>query len=263
MWTTLQTIGGITLARDDMFTLAGVSGGKVRGCWAIATATKHTAGLLTEDWPPAVGLITASARQSPQAQIVAAIAAVLGVPCRCHMPTGAHTPEMDTVVADGGAVVQHRPGYNNVLIARALADVATRPGWRYIPFGMAHPLAVNATRSAVPPIPDHVRRVVIPMGSGVSAAGVLHGLRDQGWGGPVLGVRVGADPTPHLDKHAPRDWRSTVTIVPASVPYTKHVTASIGAVELDPHYEAKCAEFLRPGDLFWIVGKRKRYETKP
>lgn len=32
---------------------------------------------------------------------------------------------------------------------------------------------------------------------------------------------------------------------------------TIGNVELDKIYEAKCIPFLKEGDLLWIVGKRK------
>ena len=30
----------------------------------------------------------------------------------------------------------------------------------------------------------------------------------------------------------------------------------LGGLALDPYYEAKCVPYLRPGDLFWVVGRR-------
>jgi len=38
--------------------------------------------------------------------------------------------------------------------------------------------------------------------------------------------------------------------------YHHPVEASLGGLALDPYYEAKCVPYLRPGDLFWVVGRR-------
>jgi len=241
--------GSMWLKRDDHYRIAGICGGKVRACWHLATRQRYA------------GLITASARQSPQAQIVARLAAKLGIPARLHMPTGAHTPEMRDVLAHGGEIIQHKAGYNNVLICRANYDCDQRPGWCPIPFGMDHPAAMQCTRGEVKSLAPYrkvVRRVVVPVGSGMTLAGVLWGLDDLNWTPPVLGVVVGADPTKRLDHHAPPFWRQRhgLRLVPAGVPYHTHVAADIGGVGLDPVYEAKCVPYLRDGDLFWIVGKR-------
>lgn len=262
----IEQHGDIWLKRDDLFAIAGVRGGKVRACWHLATRDRTPgAGLLPVTvLPPAEGLITASARKSPQAQIVARLAHHLGIPARCHMPQGAKTEEMLDMEAHGGELIQHRAGYNNVIIRRALDDHRERPTWRYIPFGMEHADAMACTRAQVTKLPQGVRRVVICLGSGMSAAGVLWGLRDTGQDIPMVGVRIGADPTKRLDKFAPRDWRSRMEIVDVTdtVPYHASVDAHVGTVLLDPHYEAKCFEQLRPNDLFWVVGIRATEATK-
>lgn len=247
--TPVEKVDGVFVKRDDNFVIAGIAGGKVRACWALAT--RGTA-------PPALGLITASARRSPQAQIVARLAQRLGIPARCHMPEGESTDEMLDVVAHGGTIVQHRAGYNNVLIARAMADAATLPGWRYIPFGMESRVAVGCTSDQVDNIPDGVRRIIIPVGSGMSAAGVLRGLVQRGRRLPVLGVRVGADPTKRLWRFGPFGWPELLTLVDVTgrIPYHTQVEASIGGIHLDPIYEAKCLEYVTRGDLLWVVGHR-------
>lgn len=256
--TPIEVHNGIYLKRDDLFEIAGVYGGKVRACWELATRTTERRGLLECELPPALGLITASARKSPQAKIVARIAHKLGIPARCHMPQGAMTDEMVDVFACGGEIVQHKAGYNNVITSRAKDDVAGHPGWRYVPFGMESSLAVTCTRQQVADIPSKAARIVVCVGSGMSAAGVLHGLQDIGASTPVLGVCVGADPTRRLDKFAPSKWRTAMELVNVvdTIPYHIAVIASVGGVGLDPYYEAKCAKYLRPGDLFWIVGNR-------
>lgn len=238
--------------RDDMYAYAGIRGGKVRSCRAIAAAGVAGA-----------ALVTASARKSPQMQIVARIAARLGVPCRCHTASGATTPEMADAAAHGAVVVQWRPGYNSVICARAVADVSDYGG-TYVPFGMECMTAIRQTAGQVANLPfGEFKRIVVVMGSGMTACGILSGLLQCGRGNiPVLGVRIGADPRRRLANWAPPFSLGMLDVVSSPHPYTKAVAVSIGGVLLNPHYEAKCVEFLKPGDLFWIVGIRAGLEDK-
>lgn len=260
--TPIQQVGDILLKRDDLFEMAGIRGGKVRACYHLTTLRET----------PAEGLITASARKSPQAQIVARIAAHLGIPARCHMPTGQVTEEMEDMLAHGAELVQHKAGYNNVIISRAKQDAAQRPAWQYIPFGMEHREAVRCTRNQVHSIEHEVKvnglpmpkRIIIPIGSGMSAAGVLHGLRDRRLNIPVIGVRVGADPAKRLNTWAPFGWRAMMKIIDVTdrIPYHQQVEAKVGDVLLDPIYEAKCLEYVGRHDLLWCVGIRATASTK-
>ena len=246
-----KTNDGMFLKRDDLYSFNGVYGGKVRTCRAIASTTK-------------VGLITAGARKSPQMQIVARIAAALGLQARCHTACGEYTAEMVDSRMEGAEIIQHKPGHNSVIINRAYKDFKEHElaGWAYVPFGMECPEAVKANRRQVENIswyPNEIKRVVIVLGSGMSASGVLHGMRDWGMDNiPVLGIQIGADPVRRLDRWAPMGWRNMLEIkdITETVPYAEAVDARIEGVVLDPHYEAKCVPFLRKGDLFWIVGAR-------
>jgi 1-aminocyclopropane-1-carboxylate deaminase/D-cysteine desulfhydrase-like pyridoxal-dependent ACC family enzyme len=117
--------------------------------------------------------------------------------------------------------------------------------------------AVDQTRGQVMNLPDDIHRIVVPIGSGMSAAGVLWGLADHHLSVPVLGVVIGADPTRRLDRFAPPTWRMIMGLVPAGLDYHAEVRdATIGGVHLDGVYEAKCLPFLAAGDLLWIVGRR-------
>jgi hypothetical protein len=241
--TPLEKHGAVWFKRDDQFAIAGVAGGKVRTCWALAKG--------------AVGLVTAGSRASPQVNIVAHIAKKLGIPCRVHVPAGELSPELLSAQAAGAEVVQHRPGYNTVIVARAREDAAAR-GWTEIPFGMECEEAVRQTASQVGVLPKRARRIVIPVGSGMSLAGVLHGLKAARSDLPVVGVVVGADPTERLDRYAPPDWRSRVTLVRSEVDYHDDAPVTeLEGVTLDPIYEAKCIPFVAPGDLLWVVGIRE------
>jgi Pyridoxal-phosphate dependent enzyme len=245
--------GGIWAKRDDLYERAGVNGGKVRTCWTLAQG--------------APGLVTAGARQSPQAVIVSRVARELGIPCRVHMPSGAETPESKAATEAGAEVVRHTPGYNSVIIARAHEDAALR-GWREIPFGMECPEAVAGTAEQVGNLPwGGFGRIVVPIGSGMSLAGILSGLkvaREEGrrihdldvGAAAVRGIMVGADPRRRLDKWAP-NWKFAVAIEEAEGDYhTPAAVTEYAGMDLDPYYEAKCIPFLRRGDLLWVVGRR-------
>lgn len=242
--TPVERHGDVWFKRDDLFSIAGVSGGKVRACAALAQG--------------ADGLVTAGSRGSPQVNIVAHIAQALGVPCRGHVPSGELHAEVVAARAAGAGIVQHRPGYNTVLIARAKAD-ADVFGWRYVPFGMECREAVTLTAGQVANLPRSSRRLVVAVGSGMSLAGILHGFDAAGWHLPVLGVVVGADPTKRLDRYAPRWWRdpAAVQLVRPDTGYAKPAANrrfAAGGPLLDPVYEAKCLPYLAAGDVFWLVG---------
>lgn len=239
--TPVEAFGEVWAKRDDLYRIAGVPGGKVRTCWALAQG--------------APGLVTAGSRASPQVNIVAHIARRLGVPCRVHTPQGELSPEVLMAQAAGAEVIQHKAGYNNVIVARAREDAQAR-GWREIPFGMECQEAVEQTRRQVADLPAGVRRVVVPVGSGMSLAGILWGLADAGLEIPVLGIVVGADPAKRLDKFAPPGWRDRAELRPAGMDYHAACADSLPGLSLDPHYEAKCVKHLNPGDLFWVVGVR-------
>lgn len=247
--TPIEWVGNVWLKRDDKFAIGGSRGGKVRTCLRLAVEAQARG---------ATVLVTAGSRQSPQVNIVATIAATLGMAAECHVPEGDMTPELEAAVAQGATLVRHKPGYNSVIVARA-RESARRPGYAEIPFGMETPLAVDCTKWQVANVPlDKVRRLVVPVGSGMTLAGVLAGLALREYGGApeVVGVVVGADPTDRLDRYAP-EWRKRCQLVRSDLDYHTHApTTRIGDVDLDPVYEAKCLPFLEDGDLLWIVGCR-------
>lgn len=240
----------VWIKRDDRYVVAGQAGGKVRSCLAII-----------HDHPRGLPLVTASARVSPQQLIVASLGQLLAREVHLHVPASSKPSEtLDRARALGLEmglhIHEHRPGHNSVIAARARQQAAAE-GWVHIPFGMETWAAVNQTAHQVVNLPDAIERLVVPVGSGMSLAGILQGMMVRGVNIPVLGVMVGADPTRRLDKYAPYFWRQMVDLVPAGSDY--HVRAeytSFAGIELDPYYEAKAAAHLQPGDCLWIVGNR-------
>lgn len=241
--TAVQFVGGMWFKRDDSFTIGTAgNGGKVRTCWGLAQG--------------ATGLVTAGSRASPQVNIVAGIAQLLGIPCEVHTPSGKIGAEVQMAVDAGAKLVQHKAGHNPVIIARA-REAAEANAWREIPFGMECQAAVDATRKQVANLPGGILRLVVPVGSGMSLAGILWGLKDCGRKIPVLGVVVGADPKKRLEQYAPKDWADTVTLVKSEVDYHDEApTTEVHGIKLDPIYEAKCIPYLKEGDCMWVVGRR-------
>lgn len=264
--TPIEKRDDIWIKRDDKFNIAGVPGGKVRTCWHLAQGAK--------------GLVTAGSRSSPQVNIVAHIAHHLDIPCRVHTPQGELSPEVQAAKNMGAEVIQHKAGYNSVIIARARED-AKKQGWTEIPFGMDCWEAITQTRSQVKNIPDGVKRIVIPVGSSMSLSGLLHGLLDEALDIPVVGVVVGADPEERLNRYAPiedeyvsafasgkqnlrhKSWTDMVTLVRSPLDYHTPYRDNVWrGITLDPVYEAKCIPFLEPNDLFWIVGIRQTMQCE-
>lgn len=243
-YTPLEEHGGFLVKRDDLWQVAGVGGGKSRAAWHLAQG--------------APGVVTAGARQSPQVAIVSSIAQRLGIPCQVHVPEGADTPEIEVARNAGAEVVKHKFGRNSVIVARA-REAAEQTGYRLIPFGMECEGAIEQTASQIGNLPKDIKRLVVPVGSAMSLAGILRGLERAGRLGefPILGVSVGADPTKRLNKWAPAFWEQHVEIVKSDYPYEEGADITkLGDLELDPIYESKCIPFLREGDILWVVGKR-------
>ena len=244
----------VQVKRDDLYSFAGVRGGKVRTCRALAQ-TAVDQGFK--------GLVTAGARSSPQAVIVAAIARYYGLVCHIHMPTGELSTQGKIAQEMGAKIIQHYPGHNSVIIARAREDGVTNHLFE-IPFGVECDEAVNQTAAQCENLPyGSFARIVVPVGSGMSLAGIIQGVRKfdkNGMGIPIVGVIVGADPVKRLNRYAPSMWRYQTTLVHSEYKYSDQVIKSItttGPVLLDPIYEAKAYQFVKHDDLFWIVGVRE------
>lgn len=240
--TPIERHGDLWLKRDDLFMVGGAQGGKARTCWKLARG--------------ATGLVTAGSRASPQVNIVARVAAKLGVPCSCHTPSGQLSfPLLEARDQFGAKVTQYKAGYNSVIIARAHAD-AVKTGWKEIPFGMECREAVEQTALQYKEIPKDVCRIVVPVGSGMSLAGVVHGMLRTNRTIPIVGVVVGASPLGRLNRWLPFNFKR-IRLLNSEFNYDQSYPKPLFRdVVLDPIYEAKCIPFLEPGDLLWVVGIR-------
>lgn len=240
--TPVEKYGNIYIKRDDLFEISGVRGGKARTCQVLCNRAN-------------VGITTAGSRFSPQINIVAHIAKDMGLPFVAHTPMGKLSAEILEAQELGAKIIQHKAGYNSVIIKRC-HDFAIANGYTEIPFGMECTEAVAQTKNQVANIPLNIKRIVMPVGSGMSLCGVLYGLKENNINIPVLGIVVGSSPIKRLNKYAPAGWENMVTLIKSNKKYHEGVSASAEGIDFDPIYEAKCIKHLLPGDLLWIVGLR-------
>jgi len=237
--TPIEKYNSIYVKRDDLFIFKNVCGGKVRSALALCKDAK--------------GLVTAGSRYSPQVKIIAEIANDMKIPFHAHIPFGSLTEETQFAIDKGALLFPCKPGFNNAIIGRAKKD-AINTGYTYIPFGMECFESIQQTADQVVDIPNGVKRIVVPIGSGMSFLGIAQGLLKLKSTTPLIGIQVGANPISRFNKF--NIQYEKYTIIKSSVEYSTKIRAFIDDIELDPIYEAKCLEFLQPGDLLWIVGKR-------
>lgn len=252
--TPVHEAGGFFFKRDDLFDLGGANGGKAR---ALAV-------LLLEgpERPEGTVIVTCCSRQSPHQERVALACRALGLRARIHIPAGESTPETLAAEQAGAEIVRHDHGRLSVLKARANQDAAENRGL-LVPWAMEHEAAVAATAAQVKNIPKSVKRVVVPTGSGMTLAGILHGLEAEGRTDvKVLAVSVGAGWRERVHRFGPVGYEARVEEAKSPLRYEQFApSATLAGIKLDPQYEAKCIPFMQPGDLLWCVGSRQ--DTDP
>lgn len=108
-------------------------------------------------------------------------------------------------------------------------------------------------------VPSDVRRVLIPTGSGLIAAGVLAGLA----GRKLKVVAISSSTMAHADDIIANAQKLTNKKLPnfelirTRTRYEQYVIAQLpDKTPLDPFYAAKLIDYIRPGDLLWLTGLR-------
>lgn len=243
-----KTQTNIYLKRDDKFKINGVCGGKARSAYQIIINGINNG---YKDF------VTAGSRMSPQCELVSYLCQSMGVKCHLFMPQGKETSVIKNINQNNLSEI-HRTkiGYNSV-ICKWSYDYAIENNYCYIPFGMECSENIEVTKHQVKNIPSEVKRIVMPIGSGMSFISVLNGLEYYNMTNiQVLGVSVGKDCSKNLEKYL-KAPRIKYEIVKSNLNYDEEAKQyHIDNVELDKIYEAKCLPYLKENDLLWIVGKR-------
>jgi hypothetical protein len=233
------------------------SGAKVRQYAAMIAAAPADAVL-------AIGCSAASAMQV----YVAGMHVTTGRPAYVVVPRRrVRHPSTTWAVAAGAHLEEVAPGYPSQYRARLRAWLAEQ-GRTAVPWDRR--LAALDTAAQVANLPAAARRIIIPSGSGLTAAGVIGGL---------LGVQ---DDTTRVVVFATSRQGSLAHVRALAAKYFGPDTAGIpvdylaprspydrplrgvtlpNGTALDPWYAAKAVSICQPGDVLWITGRRPEGAT--
>jgi hypothetical protein len=216
---------------------------------------------------PGVPMIVGCSSYSCMQVYVAGAAKLTQVPSHIFVPDRKVETEATTYAYDMGAVIHLVPGpaWTTVLRKRA-RDKARELGQtvRWNP-----DLALKDTMEQCANVPDTVKRVVVPTGSGLTASGVLAGLALRHKRPVVVAVSVSsmARTDKIMQKAEELVFGVTGGLFNHHLPnfILKQVKAKYGAAAcellpdgtpLDPYYAAKAMPFIQPGDCLWVPGLR-------
>lgn len=267
------------LHRNDKY---GVNGAKFRAC-------RHLMSKAVEAGATAV--VSASSVLSPQAAMAGVLAEEFGL--ECTLVLGASKPDTAPrhksvqIALDAGAKLNldSRVAYNPVIQGAGMKLAHDTGAWQ-LPYGITTPAGANWEEveeflavggAQVRNLPSEIRTLVIPFGSGNTAAGVLYGLKTLHQPADLERVvLVGVGP----DRLAWLGERLAMVGIPMSelpfeilhlplhgwyADYADKMPETVDGIVLHPTYEGKVARFLnetRPGwwsdrdgtTCMWIVG---------
>lgn len=277
-----QERGGIWYKREDLHGNAyGVSGAKYRAgrhlmSRAVLEGAEH--------------VVSASSVLSPQAAISATLAEELGLGCTIllgatYPESAVKHPSVAVAVAAGAMLdTSTKVAYNPQLQKRgAELTAAMGPDTWQMPYGITTPAGyspedvrsfLEVGGAQTKDFPASVETLVLPFGSGNTAAGVVHGLATHDGPAPrrlaLVGVGpdrlswlmdrlayVGLTDLPFEISHMPlHPWFAT---------YGDRMRETLDGIVMHPTYEGKVVRFLntanpdwwaaRDGSVgFWIVG---------
>lgn len=257
--TPVELRDGMYYKREDFLARpSGANGSKLRACFHLAERAKEQ-GYDT--------VVSAQSVLSPQAVISATVARELGME---HVTVvGGTTPEKAVKNVSirkaqelGSTVMALAPvGYNPAIqkAAKTLVEENPNHGFWQLPYGISCPdsFGLDAVRdfvevgaAQVANVPDSVTRIVLPFGSGNTAAGVLYGLQEIGWDGTVELMTVGPDKRAWLDDRlgqlemSPSFQIHQHLLHPTFATYGDRMPETIDGIELHPTYEGKVARYL-------------------
>lgn len=246
-----SSIGTWFAKREDMACISTKlypSGSKVRQYLAMA-----------QQQPNQPMLVGCSANSCMQVYVAAA-AHQTNVKGIIYVPARAKISEATQYCIDLGAEVNEvRPGYPSVY--RKKTKERGQQLGSYVHWNPNQ--AVLDTMEQCGNLPLEVKRIVIPSGSGLTAAGILAGLTKIEYG---LNVEVAvvcfstlADPSRIIalaKKAADTIVLPSLQIIRLKNYDKPSVAALPDGTPLDPFYAAKALPYLQEGDCLWITGLR-------
>lgn len=170
--------------------------------------------------------------------------------------------------AMGAEIIEVSPGYPSVYRAR-LRALAGDLGVPMVRWDLGH--AARDTAAQVVNLPADARRVIVPTGSGLTAAGIIGGLAAierpdvEVVAVCVSGLASEAKVRGSAEKFFGADAAAgaRLHVIPPASAYGRPTAATLpDGTALDPFYAAKARDHVRPGDVFWVSGRRPAAAAK-
>jgi hypothetical protein len=237
---------GYFFKREDAHVVDGMAGAKVRLCQAVLELPGSKR-----------GVVMASGRTCSLPVIMSWIGKQRGIPVTIYYPKSKPSAQQSQAVANGAMTVEVYPGYPNVVEAKAKTE-AEATGAYYLPPRNSRRLAVELSAFQVAnAVECNPQRIVVPVGTGTTLAGIIVGCSRYGWNKPMAGVVVGMNPERHIRQCLGEfAWPTWLSFVPSGTGFKQKAKEHIlGGIELDRYYAAKCIPFMQKGDLLWVTGR--------
>ena len=242
----IEKVNNIFIKREDLAIFDNINGGKGR------VITEFINDGLNQGYTK---FVTCGSRDSVQCEMVSAICEYHNLQCYLFMPNGQDTAVLKQIYKNSNTeLIRTKVGYTNVL-KRWSFDYAQEHNYFYIPFALECEKTIQINQEQVQNIPNQVKRIVVPIGSGMNFISIIKGLEKYNINIPVIGIQVGLNPAKNIQIFL-NDTPIQYEIIKSELPYNKKPKIyHIENIELNQTYEAKCIPFLQNDDLLWIVGK--------
>lgn len=274
--TPVENVNGLWVKREDKFIPFGsrtVNGGKLRQCFSLLYAIK-------DDYDEVVSFCSI---HSPQAPITAAVARFFGLKCTIFYggtnKLNLMKNEMARITKEYGADIKivANTGRHNVLLNKA-QEYASKRKCFVVEYGfniVKYPdLLLNAISEQVENIPDELDNLIITCGSGITATGILIGLKKYNKKvNKIHLVNTAPDRQNKIRNNLEKyninyddfDIEIHDLFGMKNFQYEKGINVVYKGIKLHPQYEAKAFSWLyyKSGiditnnkNLFWIVGSK-------
>lgn len=266
--TPIDSFNGKFVKREDLAhwtSLDYPSGSKVRQYMNMAAPISRITVALDDDLIQPPCLVGCSANSAMQIYVAAA-AKQLDTKGIIYVPKRKIKSDA-TLYAErlGAEINEVKPGYLSVIrkAARQRAiDLKHYVAWD-------RKAAIQDTIDQCTNLPDRVRRIIVPTGSGLTVAGVIIGMnrlleRTRKFDPYLKVIAVGTSPMSDaarilkLVKYFEPDCNLGLSrFITSATPYDTPVVESLpDGTPLDPFYAAKAWKYMQPGDLLWAPGLR-------
>jgi len=257
--TPVQKLYGVLSKRDDLFSIGGFNGGKVRQCaWIVYNHLDEIKSKYSS------GLITACGLPSPQSCIVSGIARYFGLKCAVVVPKykdgKIDYDRINTSISQKmGAEVYGSNNPRPMGVEFYLKDINRIKNYYQIKFGMESSLVIDIISNQCQNLPENIDNLILCGGSGFSLCGIVKGLIKFNKNVKnIYIVYFSKNLLKNIQNWLPKN-NFNINYIVSEIPYKKYTKIN-NDFNLDLTYESKAFNWMinnikeLNNSLFWCVG---------